>query len=91
MAYAKANSIQNIGPQGAANHLWFYVDGDALDVIDGVSYFDLESDKLQVNDVIIAVGNSVIGLFRVNSNTGTPAVVDLDNAIPLPVAVIDSD
>ncbi len=89
MSYAKTNSIQNIGPQGAANHLWFYVDGDALNVIDGVDYFLLEIDKLQVNDVIIAVGNSVIGLFRVNANNGT--TIDLDNAIPLPTAVIDSD
>ncbi len=89
MAYAITNPIQNMGPQGAANHLWFYVDGDALDVIDGVDYFLLEIAKLQVNDVIIAVGNSVIGLFRVNFNDG--AVVDLDNAIPLPVAVVDSD
>ena len=89
MAYAITNPIQNMGPQGAANHLWFYVDGDALDVIDGVDYFLLEIDKLQVNDVIIAVGNAVIGLFRVNFNDGT--AVDLDNAIPLPVAVVDSD
>ena len=89
MAYAKTNSIQNMGPQGASNHLWFYVDGDALYVIDGVDYFLLEIDKLQVNDVIIAVGNSVIGLFRVNFNDGV--AIDLDNAIPLPVAVIDSD
>ncbi len=90
MAYAKTNSIQNIGPQGASNRLWFYVDGDALDVIDGVSYFDLESDKLQVNDVIIANGNSVIGLLRVNA-VSAAGVVDTDNAIPLPVAVVDSD
>ncbi len=89
MAYAKTNSIQNMGPQGAANHLWFYVDGDALGTIDGSGYFNLESDKLQTNDVIIAVGNSVIGLFRVNANSA--GVVDCDNAIPLPVAVVDSD
>ena len=89
MAYAITNPIQNMGPQGAANRLWFYVDGDALDVIDDADYFLLEIDKLQVNDVIIAVGNDVIGLFRVNFNDG--AVVDLDNAIPLPVAVVDSD
>ncbi len=89
MAYAKTNPIQNMGPQGASNHLWFYVDGDALGVIDGVDYFLLEIDKLQVNDVIVAVGNSVIGLFRVNFNDG--AAIDLDNAIPLPVAVVDSD
>ena len=89
MAYAKTNSIQNMGPQGAANHLWFYVDGDALGTIDGSGYFNLEADKLQVNDVIVAVGNAVIGLFRVNANSS--GVVDLDNAIPLPVAVVDSD
>ena len=89
MTYAKTNSIQNMGPQGAANHLWYYVDGDALNVIDGSGYFNAESDKLQVNDVILAVGNSVIGLFRVNANSS--GVVDCDNAIPLPVAVIDSD
>lgn len=89
MAYAKSNSIQNIGPQGASNRLWFYVDGDALSAIDAVDYFLLEVDKLQVNDVIIAVGNSVIGLFRVNAVSATS--IDLDNAIPLPVAVVDSD
>ena len=90
MAYVKTNPIQNMGPQGAANHFWFYVDGDALDVIDGSGYFDLESDKLQVNDVILATGNDVVGLFRVNAISGA-GVVDVDNAIPLPVAVIDSD
>ncbi len=90
MAYAKANSIQNMGPQGAANHLWFYVDGDTLSTIDGASYFDLESDKLQVDDVIIAVGNSVAGIFVVNA-VSAAGVVDVDNAIPLPTAVVDSD
>ncbi len=90
MAYAITNPIQNMGPQGAANHLWFYVDGDALSTIDGASYFDLEADKLQVDDVIIAVGNSVAGIFVVNA-VSAAGVVDVDNAIPLPVAVVDSD
>ena len=90
MAYAKTNSIQNMGPQGYTNHKWFYVDGDALDVIDGSGYFDLESDKLQVNDIIEAVGNSVLGFLRVNA-VSAAGVVDTDNAIPLPVAVVDSD
>ena len=90
MAYAKTNSIQNMGAQGAANKLWFYVDGDALSVLDGSGYFNLEADKLTVEDVIIANGNSVIGLLRVNA-VSAAGVVDTDNAIPLPVAVVDSD
>jgi len=89
MAYAKANSIQRLGPQGYSNSFWFYVDGDALGTIDGSGYFNLEADKLVAEDVILAVGNSVIGLFRVNSVSS--GVVDVDNAIPLPVAVVDSD
>lgn len=89
MAYDRTNPLKRIGPQRGDNGLWFYVDGDALGTIDGAGYFNDEADKLAVNDVIIAVGNSVIGLFRVNANAS--GVVDLDNAIPLPVAVVDSD
>ena len=89
MAYARANPLHRMGPQGATNSLWFYTDGDALGTIDGSGYFDLDADKLTVEDVIIAVGNSVIGIFRVNAIAS--GVVDCDNAIPLPTAVVDSD
>ena len=89
MTYALTNPLHRIGPQGAPNSFWFYTDGDALSTIDGSGYFNADADKLTVEDVILAVGNSVIGLFRVNAISS--GVVDCDNAIPLPVAVVDSD
>lgn len=87
MAYEASNPIQRLGPQGASNAVWLYVDGDALATIDGAGYFNLESDRLKVNDVIIAVGNSVVGIASVNANSG--GTVDTTNFAGQ--ATIDSD
>ena len=87
MAYALDNPVRRIGPQGAGNSLWLYVDGDALATIDGANYFLLDIDKLNVGDVIIAVGNGVPGITVVLTNTGS--AIDVANFGGQ--ATIDSD
>lgn len=80
MAYALTNPIRRIGPQGAGNGVWYYKDGDALSVIDGLDYFVLEADKLKVDDIILAVGNNVAGFAVVNAvTTGASPSVDVSN------------
>lgn len=77
MAYEASNPIQRLGPQGAGNGVWYYKDGDALATIDGAGYFNLEASRLKVDDVILAVGNNVLGIGVVNANDGT--TVDVSN------------
>lgn len=77
MAYEASNPIQRVGPQGSGNSLWMYVDGDTLATIDGEGYFNDESVRLSVDDVIIAVGNNVAGIGVVLSNSS--GVVDTSN------------
>ncbi len=89
MAYALSNPLHRMGPPNAGKSFWAYWDGDALGTIDGSGYFDLDAAKLTVEDIIKANGNSVIGFLRVNAISS--GVVDCDNAIPLPTAVVDSD
>lgn len=87
MTYEASNPIQRIGPQGAGNSLWLYVDGDTLATIDGADYFLLEVNRLKVGDVIIAVGNAVPGITTVLTNTGS--AIDVANFGGQ--ATIDSD
>ena len=87
MAYEASNPIQRIGPQGAGNSVWYYNDGDTLADIDDADYFLLEVDRLKVGDVIIAVGNAVVGIAVVLTNTGT--AIDTSNFAGQ--ATIDSD
>jgi hypothetical protein len=88
MAYAVNNPIRRIGPQNSGSPvLWSYADGDNLADIDASGYFNLESDKLQVGDIIFAEAGDGGGIFRVDSNSA--GVVDCDNALSL--GGIDSD
>ena len=87
MAYALSNPIRRIGPQGAGNTIWYYVDGDTLAVIDGLDYFVLELDKMAVDDIIIAVGNNVGGFAVVNAVSATS--IDVSNFAAQ--TTIDSD
>jgi len=88
VAYSLDNPIQRVGPQNSnAPVLWTYADGDALTVIDGSGYFNLEADKLQVGDFIMAVGNSVGGIAMVASISA--GVVDTSNFVS--ISAIDSD
>jgi hypothetical protein len=87
MAYSVSNPIRRLGPQGAGNSVWLYVDGDALATIDSANYFNDEVNKLNVDDVIIAVGNHVMGITVVNANSGTAVDVNSFTAI----STADSD
>jgi len=77
MAYAVTNPIQRIGPQGYGNTIWYYVDGDALSVIDGADYFVLEVGRMKVGDIVLAVGNAVGGIAIVLTRSDT--AIDLSN------------
>lgn len=86
MAYEVANPIKLIaGGPGGSVRVWSYSDGDALASIDASGYFNLETLRLHVGDVIHCVGNGVAGTVKVVSNSG--GTVDTSNA----PANVDSD
>lgn len=87
MAYSTDNPIKlTAGGPGGSQRIWSYVDGDAWATIDGAGYFNAESDRLKVGDLIVGVANSVVGAVQVASNSG--GVVDTTNVIH---AAVDSD
>lgn len=88
MAYAVSNPIHRVGPQNSNGPVvWTYADGDDLADVDASGYFNLEADKLQVGDWILASLADGYGIFVVNANSG--GVVDCTNATA--VGTIDSD
>jgi hypothetical protein len=73
------------GGPGGSLRVWSYSDGDAWATIDASGYFNLESARLKVGDIIFGLGTGVAGTVKVVSNSA--GTVDTSNS----PANIDSD
>lgn len=77
MAYETSNPIKKIAEAGG-NSVFFYTDGDAIATIAASGYFDLATENLKENDIILCVGSNAstqtVDICVVSSATGATTV-----------------
>ena len=77
MAYETSNPIKKIAEAGG-NSVFFYTDGDAIATIAASGYFDLATENLKENDIILCVGlnasTQTVDICVVSSATGAATV-----------------